>query len=85
MTLVVLLCIDSQWKLESVTLFQITAPCKGVSNLLLISKENVRSGLILTIAGVGIPTSRCAVLALNSFAKSIAFTPLAPRAGPTGG
>lgn len=68
----------------------------------LIVKENVRSGLTVTKVGVGIPGSRCAVLALNSWrnklsqnphlyvyshtlAKSIAFTPLAPSAGPTGG
>ena len=35
--------------------------------------------------GVGVPGVRCAVRALNSLQKSIDLTPLAPRAGPTGG
>lgn len=54
-------------------------------DVLKMLKENVRSGWMVTTAGVRRPGSRSAVRALNSLAKSIAFTPFAPSAGPTGG
>ncbi|KAH3678722.1 hypothetical protein OGATHE_000272 [Ogataea polymorpha] len=50
-----------------------------------MSNVKDRSGLTVTFTGIGIPGWKWAVLALNSLQKSIALTPLEPRAGPTGG
>lgn len=50
-----------------------------------ISNVKDLSGLTVNKTGIGIPGWKWAVLALNSLQKSMAFTPLEPKAGPTGG